>query len=140
VQRDEFIGEVQARAGLTSPVEAERATRATLETLAEHLASSAATRLAAQLPYEIGEHLRRVVAAAADDPDGDAGLGADTFFARVAERAGVDRPAATFHARAVLETTDEATTGALLDYLRAQLPRRQERVLDTAGTAAPTRI
>jgi uncharacterized protein (DUF2267 family) len=136
VQRDEFIGEVQARAGLTSPVEAERATRATLETLAEHLTGSAALRLAAQLPYEIGEHLRRVVAAP-DYPDDDAGLGADTFFARVAEREGVDRPAANFHARAVLEITDEATTGALMDYLRAQLPRRDDRV--PAGSGAPTR-
>lgn len=127
MQHDEFLGEVQTRARLSSRGEAERATRATLQTLAEHLTGGAATTLAAQLPPEIGEYLQRVADAGED-------FGPDTIFDRVTDREGVARPAAIFHARAVIETTDEATTGALLDHLRAQLPRQYDRALDAAGT------
>ncbi len=47
---DEFISQVQRRANLASREEAERATRATLETLGERLAGGEAKDLAAQLP------------------------------------------------------------------------------------------
>ena len=56
MEHDEFIGQVQHRARLGSRGDAERATRATLETLAERIADGAANNLAAQLPNEIGEH------------------------------------------------------------------------------------
>ena len=58
MKHDEFIGQVQHRARLSSRGEAERATRATLETLAERLSGGEAKDLASQLPSEIGEHLR----------------------------------------------------------------------------------
>ena len=66
MQHDEFIGEVQARARLSSRGDAERATRAVLETLGERLAGGQPHNLAAQLPEEIGRHLegRRVSARA----------------------------------------------------------------------------
>ena len=54
---DEFIGQVQHRAGLGSHTEAECATRATLETLAERLAGGEAHDLAAQLPPELARSL-----------------------------------------------------------------------------------
>ncbi len=59
MKHDEFIGQVQYRARLSSRGDAERATRATLETLAERLAGGETNDLASQLPREIGEHLRR---------------------------------------------------------------------------------
>ena len=52
MKHDEFIGQVQHRARLSSRGEAERATRATLETLAERLAGGEEQDLAAQLPAE----------------------------------------------------------------------------------------
>ncbi len=55
MKHDEFIGQMQYRARLSSRGAAERATRATLETLAERLAGGEARDLAAQLPPEIGE-------------------------------------------------------------------------------------
>jgi len=83
VDHDQFIGQVQHRARLGSRGDAERATRATLETLAERMADGAAHNLAAQLPSEIGEHLRR------NAPD-HAGTGEpfslDEFFERATER------------------------------------------------------
>jgi uncharacterized protein (DUF2267 family) len=56
---DEFIGQVRHRAGLGSHAEAERATRATLETLAERLAGGEAHDLAAQLPPELARYLEQ---------------------------------------------------------------------------------
>jgi uncharacterized protein (DUF2267 family) len=55
MRHDEFIGEVQHRVKLPSRGDAERATRATLETLGERL--GAPDNHAAQLPPEIGRHL-----------------------------------------------------------------------------------
>jgi len=119
MEHDEFIGQVQHRARLGSRGEAERATRATLETLAERIADGQAKNLAAQLPVEIGEHLRRKSPAAAGTGE-QFSLG--EFFQRVTEREGVDQPDAVFHARAVMEVTDEATSGSLMTHVREQLP------------------
>lgn len=131
MDHDEFIGQVQHRARLGSRGEAERATRATLETLAERMADGAAQNLAAQLPNEIGEHLRR------EAPE-QAGTGeqfsVDDFFERVTEREAVDQPDAVFHARVVLDVTDEATTGGLMSKVREQFPSEFDRLFDAGST------
>ena len=131
VDHDQFIGQVQHRGRLGSRGDAERATRATLETLAERMADGAAHNLAAQLPSEIGEHLRRHA------PD-HAGTGEpfslDEFFERVTEREGVDQPDAVFHARVVLEVTDEATTGGLMGKVREQFPGSFDGLFDAGST------
>jgi uncharacterized protein (DUF2267 family) len=115
MQHDEFIGQVQARARLSSRGDAERATRATLETLAERLAGGLKDKLAAQLPPELGRHLKQQPAAS--DP-----FGLDEFFQRVAKREGIDLPQATFHTRAVIEVVGEAVTQGQLAKVRDQLP------------------
>jgi len=56
---DEFISQVQRRANLDSREEAERATRATLETLGERLAGGEAKDLAAQLTSGIAQYLQQ---------------------------------------------------------------------------------
>lgn len=67
MKHDEFIGHVQHGARLASRGAAERATRAALETLRERVPDGLADNLAAQLPTEIGEHLRRTLIPAAAD-------------------------------------------------------------------------
>ena len=113
---DEYIGQVQHRAGLGSHAEAERATRATLETLAERLAGGEAHDLAAQLPPELARSLELP----------DAGFGAkltlDEFFELVSMREGVDLPDATFHARIVLGVLTEAVSQGEIQDVRVQLP------------------
>ena len=52
MKHDEFIGRVQHYARLASRGDAERATRATLETLGERLAGGEPKDLASQLPPE----------------------------------------------------------------------------------------
>ena len=80
MEHDEFIGQVQARARLDSRGAAEQATRATLETLGERLSEGAAENLAAQLPHEIGEHLRRTASGTGERLDGQSSEGGDRGF------------------------------------------------------------
>ena len=131
MDHDQFIGQVQHRARLGSRGDAERATRATLETLAERMADGAAHNLAAQLPSEIGEHLRRN---APDQSGTGEPFSLDEFFERVTEREGVDQPDAAFHARVVLEVTDEVTTGGLMTKVRDQFPDSFDRRFDAGST------
>ena len=113
---DEFIAQVRHRAGLGSHAEAERATRATLETLAERLAGGEAHDLASQLSPELARYLELP----------DAGIAAkltlDEFFELVSEREGVDLPDATLHARVVIGVLTEAVSLGEIQDVRVQLP------------------
>ena len=113
---DEFLGHVQHRALLGSRSEAERATRATLETLAERLVGGEAHDLASQLPPELARSLEAP----------DAGIGAkltlEEFFALVSEREGVELEEATLHARVVIGVLTEAVSQGEIKDVRVQLP------------------
>src|SRR6266705_6459177 len=93
---DEFLGQVQHRAGLGSHAEAERATRATLETLAERLAGGEAKDLAAQLPQELAAYLQQPLAGIGES------LSLNEFFQRISQREGVALPEASYHARVII--------------------------------------
>jgi uncharacterized protein (DUF2267 family) len=136
MQHDAFIGQVQARARLDSRGSAERVTRASLETLGERVPSTVAEKAAAQLPHEIGEHLRRVAHAPGEPFTGERMTQAD-FFTRVAERAGTSDPKAIHEARCVIEVADEATNGALGTDVRPSLDAELESVL-FAGSSGHT--
>lgn len=132
MQHDQMIGVVQDRARLASRGDAERAVRATLETLGERIPDGLADNLAAGLPHEVGEHLRRT------EVMGGLGTGErfdrDEFLTRVAERSGTDPPQAAYLARVVLEVVDEATSGGTMSRVRDALPA-DIRQLATAGSA-----
>jgi uncharacterized protein (DUF2267 family) len=116
VRYDEFLGHVQHRARLGSRGEAERATRATLETLAEWLVGGDAHDLASQLPPELARSLELP----------DAGIGAkltlEEFFELVSEREGVELEEATLHARVVIGVLTEAVSRGEIKDVRVQLP------------------
>jgi uncharacterized protein (DUF2267 family) len=57
VRDEEFITEVQTRAGLSTRADAERVTRAVLAILGEQLPDSVAGAVAAALPEQLGEQL-----------------------------------------------------------------------------------
>ena len=105
---EEFLGQVQARARLADMEEAVRATRATLQTLAERVSEGGADSLAAQLPTEIGYYLK-INAPALEK------FGFQEFIKRVTEKEGgkVDEPDAAHHARAVLSVVTDATSGEM---------------------------
>jgi uncharacterized protein (DUF2267 family) len=128
MKHDEFIGQVQYRAHLSSRGEAERATRATLETLAERLAGGEANDLASQLPLEIAEHLRGEWSGMGEH------FSLDEFFQRVCRREVVDLPKAVYHARAVMEVLSEAVSKGEMDDVRAQLPAEFDRLFEAGST------
>lgn len=125
MQYDEFIGQVQHRGRMSSRRDAERAVEATLHTLGERLAGGAAENLAAQLPAELGDYLRRA--------RGPRRLSVGQFLSSVGDRASVDPPDAAWQARVVLDVLRDAVTPGTLDNIRAQFPGEFERLFD-AGT------
>jgi uncharacterized protein (DUF2267 family) len=128
MKHDEFIGQVQYRARLSSRGAAERATRATLETLAERLAGGEAKDLAAQLPPEIAEYLQGGWSAMGER------FSLAEFFRRVSQREGADLPDAVFHARAVIEVLSEAVSQGEMDDVRAQLPAEFDRLFEAGSS------
>lgn len=102
---------------MQSHEEAKRATRATLQTLAERLEGDDPRRLAEQLPPGIGDHLREEQAGSGEP------FSMEEFFERVAKKEGrsVDVPRATYHARVVVEAIGATTQGEIED-VQEQLP------------------
>ncbi len=124
MKHDEFIGQVQHRARLSSRGDAEIATRATLETLAERLDGGEANDLASQLPRGLAGYLRT----------GLAGEGVhfsmEEFFHCVSEREGVDVSKAICHARAVIAVLYEAVSPGEMADVRAQLPAEYSQLFE----------
>ncbi|HEX7237344.1 MAG TPA: DUF2267 domain-containing protein [Gammaproteobacteria bacterium] len=111
MQADEFLGQVQNKAHLATLGEAMRATRATLETLAERLGSDKTRHLAAQLPHEIQLFLN-------DGLPVPERFSSEEFLLRVCAREGIDLPLSRNHARVVMDVLTEAVpSGEIVDML-----------------------
>lgn len=131
MKHDEFIGQVQHRARMSSRGEAERATRATLETLGERLAGGAAGNLASELPPLIGDYLR-----GAADMEIASDMSLDDFFHRVSERENVDLPKSIHHARAVVSVLRDAVSEGQIGKVREQFPNDWDPLFDS-GSEGP---
>lgn len=116
MQFDNFLGLVQDRAQFDSVEPALRATRATLNTLAERLNGNEPQNLASQLPGEIAEHLH-----AEQEGKGER-FDVDEFINRVAEREGVPRSQAAHHVQVVMGVLGEAVSAGEMGDVRGQLP------------------
>ena len=116
MQHDEFIGQVQNRARLASRGEAEVATRAVLETLAERLAGGEPDNVAAQLPKGLAAYLQHDFAGTGTP------YSFDEFLQIACQREGVELPQATYHTRVVMEVLGEAISPGEMNDIRAQLP------------------
>jgi uncharacterized protein (DUF2267 family) len=122
-EHDQFLTTVQRKAGI-SREQAETATRATLETLAERLSAGEARDIAEQLPPELAPYLA---------PRGDAqGFDLEEFLRRVAEREGVDVPAADRHARAVFAALRGAVSPDEIDDMAAELSKDYRALVSEA--------
>lgn len=116
MNHDTFIGQVKNRASLASRGDAEAATRAVLETLAERLAGNEPANAAAQLPEGLAAYLQH----------SNAGSGTryslDEFFQLVSQREEVELPQATYHAQVVMEVLGEAISKGEMDDIKVHLP------------------
>ena len=120
MNHDEFVGQVQLRAHLSSRGDAELIIRATFETLGERLQSESAEHVAAQLPPELGRHLKNRKFEH---------LSLRDFNERVAEREHADVEKASFHARCVLDTLCGAISSGAVHKIRIQLPHEFQPLL-----------
>jgi uncharacterized protein (DUF2267 family) len=120
MDHDQFIELVQEGAGIGRE-HAERATRATLATLAERIAKGEAIQLAEQLPPELAPWLAT--------QGGPEAFGVDEFVRRVAEREGVDVDTAERDVRAVLDALARAVSPGEFEDTVAELPREFVRLL-----------
>jgi uncharacterized protein (DUF2267 family) len=128
VKGDEFIAEVRSLAELANDEDAEKATRATLETLRERLAGDEPSNLAAQLPPEVASHVKGA---------GDRGsFRVDEFYNRLAQKEGVSQDEAARHARTMATVLQTAVTGGELDDVRSQLGNEYKEHFGQPGASA----
>lgn len=127
MQLHDFLGQVQHRAQLPDFDSALRASRATLQTLAERMSGNEPAQLGAQLPRELAEYLRHDGAGSGERFD------SDEFLKRVSEREGVDLPVSVYHVRAVIEVLREAVSPGEIRDVLDQLPDDYRRLFE-AGT------
>ncbi|GAA1098471.1 MULTISPECIES: DUF2267 domain-containing protein [Streptomyces violaceusniger group] len=144
---EEMTGLVQARAQLPDRQSAERAVRATLETLAERIPDGLADHMAAQLPLEAAEPLRRVAASHEGSPEErtyrrDHGERFDLtgFAGRIAWRTEHTEEEALREAAAFFEVLDSAVDPELMEKLYGVLPNDIRELLpeSRAEQNAPT--
>jgi uncharacterized protein (DUF2267 family) len=114
VDHEAFIDVVRAAAALDRD-DAERATRATLQTLAERIDRGEARALATRLPPELAPWVATNTSAERFD--------VDELVRRVARREGVDEPIAYGHVRAVFDALARAVGPDELADVAAQLPK-----------------
>ncbi|MFJ3645059.1 DUF2267 domain-containing protein [Streptomyces murinus] len=148
MRHDEMIGKVQALAQLPDRGSAERAAHAVVTTLSERLPSGLARHVAAQLPPDMADAMRRAADAGAMSgargsgaresrgqqsraggsgartAEGKAGerFGLTAFAGRIADRAGTDEDTALRDAAAVMEVLDAALAPELTERMAGALP------------------
>ena len=110
----DFVGQVQHELEYAEFGQAVRATRAVLTTLGERLQEGEATDLASPLPMEIDRFLI--------EADHGQRFDYQEFLERVAEREGVERADANYHAQQVLAVVAADVPPGNIEKVRGQLP------------------
>jgi|SRR5215213_7878690 len=125
---EQFIAEVKNLAELDTNEDAQKAVRATLETLRERLAGNEPADLAAQLPPEIAPFV--------EGAGGREAFSVQGFYERVAHKEGTKSEEALKHARAVATVLQTAVTGGALEDVRSQLGNDYEELFGQMGSSA----
>lgn len=125
MEYDEFITHVQSLTQSDSREEAERATRATLETLKERIANDEAQELAANLPQQLGDYLR--------GKEGDSGgsFNLQEFIARASQKEDIEPTTVAIHVRAVFTVLQNAISPELVDALHSHFSHDYEELFGT---------
>jgi uncharacterized protein (DUF2267 family) len=118
-----FLRRVQELGDMDSREAAERAVRATFETLAERVTQGATTHLAAQLPRELAQYLLRRGPRVHE-------LSTDEFWSHVGHRERVQPADAIRHAKAVFQVLREAVSAGEMEHFAAELPASLRAQLD----------
>ncbi|ELY93850.1 hypothetical protein C483_04204 [Natrialba hulunbeirensis JCM 10989] len=124
---NEFTGQVQHRLEYAQIGQAVRATRAVLTTLGERLPEGEATDLASPLPMEIDRYLTTATHGQRFDYQ--------EFLDRVAEREGVDRSDANYHAQQVMAVVASVVPPGNIEKVDNGLPEDFDPLFELVETA-----
>ncbi len=121
---EEFIEHVQKRANLASRGEAERATRAALETLAECISPEERYDAASQLPRGLALYLEQPFLGTWNQPAPSTKrpFPLEEFFQRMSVREEMPPATAREHAHAVMSVLVSAISRGEFEDIRRQLP------------------
>ncbi|BAY07937.1 DUF2267 domain-containing protein [Calothrix sp. NIES-2098] len=129
MEYNEFITHVQSLAQSNSRAEAERATRATLETIKERIGSDEANELAAQLPDELRNYL------ATNQGESEQSFNLQEFIARTSQKEDIDPVTAVTHVRAVFAVLENAVTPEKFTAFHTHFSHDYEELFTTAPTS-----
>lgn len=134
MQQQEFIERVKERANIESNDEAFAIVKATLETLADHMAGNAPAKFAAQLPAGIAELITNHKSG--ETAEGE-GFGVEEFVTRTANRAGInDADEAALRASAVLSVLQDAVSREDFDKMRDTFPAEYNTLFEQENSEA----
>lgn len=125
---DEFLSQVESRAGLASQEEALNITRATLGTLGERIYRSQRADLTSQLPNELKSLLGARTEPETSRQEVDR-FPLEEFYNRVVARADMGYPQAVRGVKAVMAVLREAITAGEWDDLRSELSDEYDKIL-----------
>lgn len=128
MEYNEFITHVQSLAQSNSREEAERATRATLETLKERISSTEAQELAAQLPDELGECLQ------GQEADSNQSFNLKEFITRASQKENIEPTTAAIHVRAVFAVLQNAIKPEIFSAFHAHFSHDYEELFGGSST------
>lgn len=133
MNHEDFTAQVKRLGEFDAGETALTATRATLETLCDHLAGNAPAKLAAQLPEGIAEFITDYKSD--ENAEGER-FGVDEFVERTAKRLGTsDLDAVRAQAKAVLAVVREAVSDGEFEKVRGTLPDDYDALFDDSETA-----
>jgi uncharacterized protein (DUF2267 family) len=132
VEYNEFITHVQSLAQSNSREEAERATRATLETLKERIPSHEAQELAAQLPQLLGEYLQ------GKETDSSQSFNLKEFITRASQKENIEPTTAAIHVRAVFAVLQNAIKPEIFSAFHSQFSHDYEELFGGSPTSEVT--
>ncbi|MBW4563479.1 MAG: DUF2267 domain-containing protein [Mojavia pulchra JT2-VF2] len=127
MEYNEFITHVQSLAQSNSREEAERATRATLETIKERIAGDEVQELAAQLPQELGNYLR------GRDEEPAQSFNLQEFIARTSQKENIEPTTTAIHVRAVFAVLQNAVSPEKFAAFHSHLSHDYEQLFDTSS-------
>jgi uncharacterized protein (DUF2267 family) len=124
----EFITHVQSLAQSNSREEAERATRATLETLKERVPGDEIQELATQLPAELGNCLQ------GEKEQTDQSFNLQEFITRVSQKENIEPTTTAIHVRAVFAVLQNAVNPEKFAKFHTYFSHDYEELFTTAPT------
>jgi len=126
MQYDDFVGQVQNRAKLSSGGEAVKAIRATLDTLSRRLPADDVRKIEAQLPEEIAFYLQ-MGEETLDKID------LDQFFSEIQKKEDLGLNTSVFHCRAVMSVLCDALSPGEVEKLKRELPEEYAPLLESGA-------